>query len=76
MKRNTRQGVFSIAALVAAGLAIYNRLPAHVVAQPEGPRIAYYQDSMHPWVKANKPGKCTICQMELTPVTEGAPSQT
>ena len=26
---------------------------------------------MHPWVKSDKPGRCTICGMELTPVYEG-----
>ena len=34
-------------------------------------RIAYYQDSMHPWIKSESPGKCTICEMALTPVYEG-----
>jgi Cu(I)/Ag(I) efflux system membrane fusion protein len=26
---------------------------------------------MHPWIKSDKPGRCTICGMELTPVYEG-----
>jgi Cu(I)/Ag(I) efflux system membrane fusion protein len=26
---------------------------------------------MHPWIKSDKPGKCTICGMDLTPVYEG-----
>jgi len=26
---------------------------------------------MHPWVKSDQPGKCTICGMDLTPVYEG-----
>jgi len=30
-----------------------------------------YQCSMHPWIKSEKPGRCTICGMELTPTTEG-----
>ena len=34
-------------------------------------RTAYYQDSMHPWIKSDKPGKCTLCGMDLTPVQEG-----
>ncbi len=34
--------------------------------------VASYQDSMHPWVKSDKPGKCTICGMDLTPIYEGA----
>jgi Cu(I)/Ag(I) efflux system membrane fusion protein len=32
---------------------------------------AYYQSAMHPWIKSDKPGRCTICGMELTPVYEG-----
>jgi Cu(I)/Ag(I) efflux system membrane fusion protein len=26
---------------------------------------------MHPWIKSDKPGRCTICGMELTPVYPG-----
>jgi Cu(I)/Ag(I) efflux system membrane fusion protein len=36
-------------------------------------RILYYQSAMHPWIKSDKPGRCTICGMELTPVYEGDP---
>ncbi len=31
----------------------------------------YYQSAMHPWIKSDKPGRCTICGMELTPVYDG-----
>ena len=34
-------------------------------------RVLYYQSSMHPWVKSDKPGKCTVCGMDLVPVYEG-----
>ena len=34
-------------------------------------RILYYQSAMHPWIKSDKPGKCTICGMDLTPIFEG-----
>jgi hypothetical protein len=34
-------------------------------------RLWYYQDSMHPWVKSDRPGKCTVCAMDLTPICEG-----
>jgi Cu(I)/Ag(I) efflux system membrane fusion protein len=40
-------------------------------AQPAGRKLLYYQSAMHPWVKSPKPGRCTICGMELTPVYEG-----
>ena len=36
-----------------------------------GRKLLYYQSAMHPWIKADKPGRCTICGMELTPVYEG-----
>jgi membrane fusion protein, copper/silver efflux system len=31
----------------------------------------FYQSAMHPWIKSDKPGRCTICGMELTPVYAG-----
>ncbi len=34
-------------------------------------RAVCYQDSMHPWVKSDRPGKCTVCGMDLTPIYEG-----
>lgn len=37
----------------------------------ESRRVLYYQSAMHPWIKSDQPGKCTICGMELTPVFEG-----
>ncbi|OYV04842.1 MAG: hypothetical protein CFE26_14755, partial [Verrucomicrobiales bacterium VVV1] len=32
----------------------------------------FYQSAMHPWIKSDKPGRCTICGMELTPVYEAS----
>ncbi|MES2706298.1 MAG: efflux RND transporter periplasmic adaptor subunit [Verrucomicrobiota bacterium] len=40
-------------------------------AAPGERKIAFYQSAMHPWIKSGKPGKCTICGMELTPIYEG-----
>ena len=34
-------------------------------------KILFYQSPMHPWVKSDKPGRCTVCGMELVPVYEG-----
>jgi Cu(I)/Ag(I) efflux system membrane fusion protein len=34
-------------------------------------KVLYYQSAMHPWIKSDKPGRCTICGMELAPVYEG-----
>jgi multidrug efflux pump subunit AcrA (membrane-fusion protein) len=39
-----------------------------------GRKVLYYQDSMHPWVKSDQPGKCTICGMDLTAILEGEKS--
>jgi Cu(I)/Ag(I) efflux system membrane fusion protein len=44
--------------------------PATATATAERKPI-YYQSAMHPWIKSDKPGRCTICGMELTPVYEG-----
>ncbi|MCI0538850.1 MAG: efflux RND transporter periplasmic adaptor subunit [Verrucomicrobiales bacterium] len=43
-------------------------------SKPKGERkLLYHQSAMHPWIKSDKPGRCTICGMELTPVYEGDP---
>ncbi|MDR2168615.1 MAG: efflux RND transporter periplasmic adaptor subunit [Planctomycetaceae bacterium] len=34
-------------------------------------KILFYQSPMHPWIKSDKPGKCTICGMALAPIYEG-----
>ncbi len=34
-------------------------------------RILYYQSPMHPWVRSDQPGRCTVCGMDLVPVREG-----
>jgi membrane fusion protein, copper/silver efflux system len=45
---------------------------AHGEAKNAGGRkILFYQSAMHPWIKSDKPGNCTICGMKLTPVYEG-----
>ena len=40
-------------------------------APGSGRKVLYYQSAMHPWIKSDKPGRCTICGMELSPVYEG-----
>jgi Cu(I)/Ag(I) efflux system membrane fusion protein len=40
-------------------------------AQAGERKVAFYQSSMHPWIKSDRPGKCTICGMDLVPVYEG-----
>ena len=34
-------------------------------------KVLYYQSAMHPWIKSDKPGRCTVCGMELTPIYDG-----
>jgi len=45
-------------------------------AKPGGPGILYYQDPMHPWYHADKPGVAPDCGMKLVPVyaSEGSSS--
>jgi hypothetical protein len=31
-------------------------------------KILFYQSPMHPWIKSDKPGQCTVCGMDLVPV--------
>jgi Cu(I)/Ag(I) efflux system membrane fusion protein len=67
---------FLVAALAGAGGWFAAR---HVPAKTSSPaadsgkarKILYYQSAMHPWIKSDKPGRCTICGMELSPVYEG-----
>src|SRR3954447_5434772 len=35
-------------------------------------KLLYYQSPMHPWVKSDKPGNCTVCGMALVPIYEGS----
>ncbi len=64
-------------AALAAGTAwfVARHWPAHSAGdsvKPSGGRkILYYQSSMHPWIKSDQPGNCTICGMKLVPVYEG-----
>ncbi len=50
---------------------------ASTVSQPTGAEpsrsrsVRFYQSPMHPWIRSDQPGRCTICSMELTPVYEG-----
>lgn len=68
-----------ITSLIAAGLAIGGTLlitgrisSSSAASSSSGERKPlFYQSAMHPWIKSNKPGRCTICGMELTPVYAG-----
>jgi membrane fusion protein, copper/silver efflux system len=66
--------IFVLLALVAAGaLGWYFGQRGHSdhTGAANGSKIAFYQSAMHPWIRSDKPGNCTICGMKLTPVYEG-----
>ena len=64
-----------VTALLAAGgtwFALRKLPPASTdSAAPAERKPLFYQSAMHPWIKSEKPGRCTICGMELTPVYPG-----
>jgi len=70
----------AVVALLIAAIALalgvwwltFRNTQATRSAAAESRKILYYQSPMHPWVKSDKPGKCTVCGMELVPVFEGA----
>ena len=70
--------VLIVAAAAAAGGWLAARqwgANAHsTVAAGSARKILYYQSAMHPWIKSDQPGRCTICGMELSPVYEGGKS--
>ena len=62
-----------ITAALAAGTTwffVKRGAPASAATSSERAPL-FYQSAMHPWIKSDKPGRCTICGMELTPVYEG-----
>lgn len=70
----TKYGNFGVSlllmALGAAGYALWQKLEPSS-GSAAGRKVLFYQDSMHPWIKSDQPGKCTICAMDLTPIHEG-----
>src|SRR3954467_6713021 len=65
--------VFVVAALAGAGgwFAAKQSPTPQAASSKDGRKVLFYQSPMHPWIKSDKPGKCTICGMVLTPVYEG-----
>jgi Cu(I)/Ag(I) efflux system membrane fusion protein len=61
-----------LAALAAFGGWRVGRQSSPGSAPADGARkVLFYQSPMHPWIKSDKPGNCTICGMKLVPVFEG-----
>lgn len=63
-----------ITAVLAAGgtwlvKSQFSTSPEMAAAPEHKPK--FYQCAMHPYIKSNKPGRCTICGMELTPIYAG-----
>jgi len=50
---------------------IARRVPERKAEVPGNRQVLYYQSAMHPWIKSDKPGKCTVCGMDLVAVYEG-----
>jgi membrane fusion protein, copper/silver efflux system len=65
--------IFFTASLAVTGTWFYLKSPASEKTLPASSsrNVLFYQSAMHPWIKSDKPGRCTICGMELTPVYEG-----
>jgi Cu(I)/Ag(I) efflux system membrane fusion protein len=62
----------TVLAASATWFAMRHAAPATVGPGTTAARQAlFYQCAMHPWIKSDKPGRCTICGMELTPVFHG-----
>jgi multidrug efflux pump subunit AcrA (membrane-fusion protein) len=70
MKTKIILTVILLAAAIGAGgwWAISHQTPAAPQVAAPGRKILYYQSSMHPWIKSDKPGKCPICGMDLVPI--------
>ncbi len=72
MKANQRNVIVAagLVGLCAGAYALWQNSKA-ATAQNQASKILFYQDSMHPWIKSEQPGKCTICAMDLTPIHQG-----
>lgn len=74
MKASTVFSLLIVASLAALGGWQYGRQHAAsnstIIAASER-KVLFYQSPMHPWIKSDKPGNCTICGMKLVPVFEG-----
>jgi Cu(I)/Ag(I) efflux system membrane fusion protein len=60
---------------IAAACGWFGATLAHrTTTAPAGRKVLFFQSPMHPWVKSEKPGQCTVCGMDLVPVYEGGAS--
>ncbi len=64
---------FILVLLVGVGVGrLSNTLHFGNQAMSAERRVLYYQSPMHPWIHSDKPGKCTVCGMDLVPIYEGS----
>jgi Cu(I)/Ag(I) efflux system membrane fusion protein len=61
---------FFLLAAFAAGLWFWPGKSSGIDRQLKTKRIRGYQDSMHPSIKSDRPGTCSVCGMQLTPIFE------
>lgn len=67
--------IILITAVLAAGATwFYQRQKMSSGDSTAERKPLFYQSAMHPWIKSDKPGKCTICGMALTPIYPGEKS--
>ena len=75
MKTKTLFGLLVVAGVAAIGgwfaAKHFGRDAEKPPSASSGRKVAYYQSPMHPWITSDKPGRCTICGMQLEPVFEG-----
>ena len=63
--------ILSVAALSAfGGWKLARHQPSGAASSGER-KVLFYQSPMHPWIKSDMPGNCTICGMKLAPIYEG-----
>ena len=65
--------VFTILLAGVAGWFAHSRLASGTAHEPTPAvrKVLFYQSPMHPWIRSDKPGKCTVCGMDLVPVYDG-----
>ena len=63
--------ILSVAALSAFGGWKLAHHQSSGAASSGERKVLFYQSPMHPWIKSDQPGNCTICGMKLVPVLEG-----
>ena len=70
--QNAIKGLVLLLTVAILGMSGYGvwRMLSGSSPPPKERKVAFYQDSMHPWIKSGQPGKCTVCGMALTPIYE------